>query len=326
MSPSATLGVGVIGNGFGRGVAAPVFDETDGCRVVDVVSARDEDAVRALCRRPDVDLVSVHSPPFLHARDVGLALDAGHAVLCDKPFGRNAAEAATMEAAARDAGAVALVNYEFRHHPTRAALLSLLRDGTIGDVEHVVWTQYGSAFRRRRPNWVFDAELGGGWIGAWGSHIVDFVRWTLGEIVDAGASLRTTVVDRVDREGNVRPSTAEDGFTAWMRTDGGATVALDSTLVAKVTLGGRLLVLGSEGALEVVADEHITLTAAEGSREIFRWDAEGRDPHLAPMRAWAEVVRDAVRSGTVPEGEPTFADGVACARVMDVLRASALSA
>ena len=38
------------------------------------------------------------------------------------------------------------------------------------------------------------------------------------------------------------------------------------------------------------------------------------------MRAWAEVVRDAVRDGAVPEGEPTFDDGVACARVMDALR------
>ena len=39
------------------------------------------------------------------------------------------------------------------------------------------------------------------------------------------------------------------------------------------------------------------------------------------MRAWAEVVRDPVRDGKVPEGEPTFRDGVECARVMDRLRA-----
>jgi predicted dehydrogenase len=274
-----------------------------------------------LCARPDVDLISVHSPPFLHARHVGYALDGGHAVLCDKPFGRSAGEAEAMEAAAGDAGAVALLNFEFRHQPTRLALRSMVRDGAIGTVEHAVWAQYGSMFRRRRPNWVFDAELGGGWIGAWGSHVVDFVRWAIGEVVEAGASRRTAVVERVDREGNVRPSTAEDGFTAWMRTDGGATVALDSTLVAKVTLPGRLTVFGSEGALEVVGDERITLVDDTGSREVFRWDPEGRDPHLVPMQQWAEVVRDAVRSGVVPDGAPTFADGVACARVMDALRA-----
>jgi hypothetical protein len=38
------------------------------------------------------------------------------------------------------------------------------------------------------------------------------------------------------------------------------------------------------------------------------------------MRAWAEVVRDSVTNGGVPDGQATFADGVACARVMDALR------
>jgi hypothetical protein len=39
------------------------------------------------------------------------------------------------------------------------------------------------------------------------------------------------------------------------------------------------------------------------------------------MTRWAEVVRDAVRDGVAPPDAPTFADGLACARVLDVLRA-----
>jgi hypothetical protein len=39
------------------------------------------------------------------------------------------------------------------------------------------------------------------------------------------------------------------------------------------------------------------------------------------MRGWVPAVIDAVRNGAVPDGEPTFADGLACARVMDQLRA-----
>jgi hypothetical protein len=39
------------------------------------------------------------------------------------------------------------------------------------------------------------------------------------------------------------------------------------------------------------------------------------------MRRWAETVRDAVRSGVTGPDVPTFVDGVACARVMDALRA-----
>ena len=42
MGTTATVGVGVIGRGFGRRVVAPVFAATAGCEVVDVVSPRDE--------------------------------------------------------------------------------------------------------------------------------------------------------------------------------------------------------------------------------------------------------------------------------------------
>jgi hypothetical protein len=38
------------------------------------------------------------------------------------------------------------------------------------------------------------------------------------------------------------------------------------------------------------------------------------------MRRFANVVRDAVSTGTVPAGAPTFADGTACDAVLDALR------
>jgi Trk K+ transport system NAD-binding subunit len=51
--------VGIIGTGFGGRVVAAAF-ESNGCHVTDVVTARDHDAVRALCLS-EVDLVSIHS-------------------------------------------------------------------------------------------------------------------------------------------------------------------------------------------------------------------------------------------------------------------------
>ncbi len=322
MGRDGTVGVGVIGRGFGQTVVAPVFDETEGCTLVDVVSPRDDATVRALCEHPDVDLVAVHAPPFLHPQCVTWALDAGKAILCDKPFGTSAADAEAMAAAADDADAVALLNFEFRHHPGRIALRSLLQDGAIGTVEHVQWTVFGAGFRvpMRPYGWLFDAERGGGWIGAWGSHVIDFLRWTFGDLVDASARLRTDIAERPDADGNVHRCTAEDGFTALLRTESGVSVTIDTTFVAVKNAPPRVVVLGSEGTLESIADGRITLRDAEGTQEVFTFDPPREDPHLVPMRAWAEVVRDAVRDGAVPEGQPTFADGVACARVMDALR------
>jgi predicted dehydrogenase len=106
-----------------------------------------------------------------------------------------------------------------------------------------------------------------------------------------------------------------------MHTVGGASVTIDTTFVAHANVPPRIIVLGSEGALESVADGRITLRRDTGSEEVFRFDAPAEDPHMVPMRAWARIVRDAVRDGKVPDGEPTFADGLTCALVMDQLRA-----
>jgi predicted dehydrogenase len=322
MGTTAAVGVGVIGRGFGRRIVAPVFDETDGCAVIGVVSPRDEEAVRALCVHPEVDLIAVHSPPFLHRDHVIWATEAGKAVLCDKPFGCDEADAEAMETAASAAGTVALLNFEFRRHPGRAALRALVGEGAVGTVEHVQWTAFAAGARipLRRYGWLFDAARGGGWIGAWGSHAIDFLRWTFGEIVDAHAHLRTDVVDRPDGDGVMRPSTAEDGFTAWMTTENGTSVTVDTTFVSRVNVPTRITVLGSDGALESIGDQRIMLRTEAGTTEVFTFDAPAEDPHLVPMRTWAEVVRDAVLAGVAPDGVPTFADGVACARVMDQLR------
>jgi predicted dehydrogenase len=312
--------VGVIGTGFGARVVAPVFAETEGCEVVDVVTPRDDAAVGDLCARPDVDLVSVHSPPFLHAAHVRAAIVGGHAVLCDKPFGFDAFESEALLAEADAAGIVHLVNFEFRHDPVRERLRELVTSGAIGGVEHVQWTHISSGSRvpLRPHGWLFEQEKAGGWIGAWGSHAVDAVRWMLGEVIAARSERRVTITERADADGRQHRVDAEDGFTAWLELDSGATVVLDSTFAASASIAPRLVITGSDGVLECVADARLTLRRPDGSRESFdRPEADG-EPHLAPMRRWAEVVRDAVRAGTPVA--PTFADGWACDVVLDALR------
>jgi predicted dehydrogenase len=106
-----------------------------------------------------------------------------------------------------------------------------------------------------------------------------------------------------------------------MHTAGGASVTIDTSFVAPANVAPRITVLGSDGILESIGDQRITLRTATETSEVFTFDAPAEDPHLVPMRAWAGVVRDVVRDGKVPDGVPTFADGLACARVMDQLRA-----
>ena len=308
--------VGIIGTGIGARVVAPAFADTPGCEVVDVVSAREPDAVEHLCRRADVDLVSIHSPPFLHASHVDLALARGHHVLCDKPLGVDAAESARMVQAVEAAGVVALVNLEFRYDPGRIALRDLVRDGAVATPEHVVWTHLTAGARRRRYGWLFDRSRGGGYVRAWGPHAVDFLRWTFGEIADAAAVRRIHVPER-DGE----TCDAEDGFTASLRTESGVTATFDATFCAGADTAARIVVSGGDGVLELVGDTRLLCRRlGEATTEVPLPAVEG-DPHVRPMRSYAEVVRDAVEAGHPPEGAPTFADGWACDVVLDRMRA-----
>lgn len=317
----------VVGTGFGARIVAPAFNDTDGCEVVEVVSPRDGDAVAKAIARPDVDLVSVHSPPFLHAAHVRAVLGSGKAVLCDKPFALDAAEAESLVKEATAAGAIALCNFEFRFHPVRRLLRELVRTDALGPIEHVLWTHLSAGSRAplRRYGWLFDRARGGGWIGAWGSHAIDTIRWCFGEVTSVEARSRIDVIQRPDDHGELHRCTAEDGLSASLVLESGATVSIDSSFSASAPVPPRLTVLGADAVCEILADERIMVRRGDGTREELKPEsppAGKGDRHHDPMRRFTEVVRDVVTSGEVPPGVPTFADGLACDVVLDQLRAA----
>ncbi len=332
------MNVAIIGTGFGARVVAPSFAAA-GCEIVGVVSSRDDASVGALCRRADVDLVAVHSPPFLHRRHVALAVEAGKHVLCDKPFGTSTADAEAMVGMAEAAGVETFCNFEFRRDPVRERMRELLRDGAIGRPEHVQWVHISSGTRvpLRPHGWLFERESGGGWIGAWASHAVDALRWWLGEVVDVHCVPRTSVSERPTTEGVMRRCDAEDGITAALTLIGGVTVAIDSTFASTVSLPPRIVITGSDGALENIADRRLVLHRPDGTRhDVTPVDGPGddgpapggsgppADRHALPMRRWAAAIRDALETGRPTT--PSFLDGLACRRVLDRMRLSQLSA
>jgi predicted dehydrogenase len=311
--------VGVIGRGFGSRVVAPLFAATDGCEVLDVVSARDAAAVAALCHREDLDLVAVHSPPFLHLDHVRLATEAGHAVLCDKPFGRNVDDAEAMCSLVDEAGVVGLVNFQFRYGNARVRLRELVGSGAIGTPEHVQSSIMLAITRTplRAFGWLFDAALGGGWLGAGGSHSIDFFRWLVGDVDEVRASTWTAIEERPDEHGHLQRCTAEDSFSALLRSESGVTGAFDSSFAASVNLPSTVSVFGSEGVLVLEGEGSLSLERAQGERATFDFTADDRNQ---AFQRWAEVVRDALRDGKAPLGAASFEDGLACARILQAMR------
>lgn len=310
----------MIGTGFGRHAAAPAYQGAG--FDAEVVSPRDDAAVRrALDTGPD--LVSVHSPPFMHVDHVSAALDRGLAVVCDKPFGRTADEAAAMRDRARDAGVLGFLNFEFRCRASWAKVKELTDGGAVGTPTHLSWNWFGNGLRGRRHGWIYDAELGGGWIGAYGSHLIDFTRWLFGsEIVDCGGVTRIDDPTHPDAEGATHDATAEDAYAAWFTMASGATAAHDTGFGAPTATVPRATLLGTDGSIELTADTRLVLRAGGAEPETFEFDRPGRpDPALVTFFA---QVAEALRTGN--QITPSFDDGLAVARVMDRLRAGAVRA
>jgi predicted dehydrogenase len=311
----------IIGTGFGSRVVAGIYRQVG--IEVDIVSPRDAEEVKRACAEP-VDFVSIHSPPFMHREHVFLALENGHHVLCDKPFGRNAGEAREMLDAAEAAGVVHLLNFEFRQEAQRKQAKALIDDGAIGEVHHVRWSAFlsGSRVPLRRYGWLFNKELGGGWIGAFGSHAIDAMRWLVGEIETASGTCRTELPLRPDKDGVAHTCTAEDSFSACFTFANGATAVLDTAFAAAVTRMPVIEIFGADGAVILTGSNKLELKRADKADQGFDYPAWQGDPHEPALINWANLIKQAVSERR--QITPSFREGLACAEVMDKLRDNAV--
>jgi predicted dehydrogenase len=309
--------VAIVGTGFGEKVMAPIYAELG--FEVEVASPRDAEAVKRACGG-DADLVSIHSPPFLHKQQVLAALDGGKAVLCDKPFGRNAEEARAMRDRANELGALNFLNFEFRRQPSRLKVRELLTSGAIGELQHISWMMMGAGLRRGKHRWIFERAKGGGWIGAYGSHVVDALRWFwASEVADCGGVSRIETKTRLDRDGGQHAVDVEDAFSAWFVMQNGGTVSFDTAFSGSVNLPQRTVFMGSEGAIELIDEVKVVLHPASGGGETFDFTPPPGDPHAPAAAPWLAEVKEALQAKR--QITPSFEDGLAAALVMDELRA-----
>lgn len=335
--------VGIIGAGFGQYAMAPVYKKL-GCEV-ELVTPRDAEGVKRLLDQK-LDLVSVHSPPFMHVEHVMQALEHGHAILCDKPFGRNAQESRAMRDAAKAKGVLNFVNFETRYKPNRAKIKALVDAGAIGKPLHLSWNFISNGFRAGPHGWVNEADKGGGWISAYASHCIDIIRWVFdSEVAQCGGVSRIEVKRRADKAGVMREATAEDAYTAWFTMENGATAVQDTAYCAAVPIPMNITVMGDAGGLELVGDTRLVvrralkakegevLSAAERIRlgllagsgdEVFEFPPAPGEAHEPALIPWLTRVRDAVQSRT--QISPGFEDGVRVAEVMDRLRSGTVRA
>ena len=244
-----------------------------------------------------------------------------------------------MLRAADEAGIVHLLGTEMRFATGQALLTRTVRSGAIGEPRHALFELQLPTLadpEAELPDWWQLASEGGGWLGAYGTHVIDQVRTTLGEITGVSATLQTLAP---------RPEmTADDTYSVHLRLAGGAAVMLHSSCAARGQFIATTKVLGASGAAwlqgedvwidtgagpqQVPAPADLPLTAPDPPpSELLHtaddmWHSMGID--LVPYTRLYAVLRDHALGKPVADDPraATFADGVAGQAVLDAIRAS----
>ena len=132
-----------------------------------------------LASDPDVDVVYIATPHPFHAENATLCLEAGKAVLCEKPFCVNAAEAERVVGLARKKRLFIMEGMWTRFFPLMEEVRRLVSEGAIGEVR-MLNVDFGFRADLDPASRLFDPKLGGGALLDVGVYCVSFASMILG--------------------------------------------------------------------------------------------------------------------------------------------------
>lgn len=258
-----TLNIGLIGYGFMGRAHSNAFRQAG--RFFDLpyevnlkaVCARNADRVksfannwgyesietdwRKLIERKDIDLIDIASPNDTHAEIAIAAAKAGKMIMCEKPLGRNSAEAKAMVEAVEAAKVPNSVWYNYRRVPAVTLLKNLLDEGRFGKIFHYRakflqdWTISQDLPQGGEGLWRLDVSVAGsGVTGDLLAHNIDTAMWLNGPIKEVVAMTETFVKERQHNlTGKVEPVGIDDASLFLCRFENGSLASFEATRYAR---------------------------------------------------------------------------------------------
>jgi predicted dehydrogenase len=250
------VNVGVLGYGFVQSLFhVPCYREISEANVVAVGGRRKEgvqefaksygikkvyfgdDFIERLCADPEVEVVDIGLPNFLHEKAAVAAAENGKHVICEKPLARNLDEAKAMLKAVEKAKVIHCYaeNQVFVPHIVRAK--ELVEKGAIGDV---FWIRSREAHFGPHSPWFWNPELaGGGVLMDMGCHSVEVARYLIDKKPLEAYAWGATLVHKTK---------AEDNSLALVKYEGERLGQSENSWAAHGGLDLRYEIYGSDGA------------------------------------------------------------------------------
>ncbi|MGC8778291.1 MAG: Gfo/Idh/MocA family protein, partial [Candidatus Caldatribacteriaceae bacterium] len=208
-----------------------------------------------LLKREDIDILVVALPNAGHREVVEKGAQRGKAIYCDKPLALNLEEALAMEKVVKETRVPFGMAFQNRFVPAIQKAKELLLEGKIGQVfrARFLYLHSGYVDPERPVSWRLKKALsGGGALWDLGSHLVDLVRFLLGEPEIISARERTFITERpVVPGGNEKERIEVDDWSLIHFTlPGGAEGTLESSRFATGSCDEiRIEIEGSQGAI-----------------------------------------------------------------------------
>ena len=224
---------------------------------------------------PDIDVVHVCSPNFLHFPQAKMALQAGKHVVCEKPLTITSAEAKELVELAREKKLVNAINFNLRFYPVNFEARHLVHQENFGNVFIVQgsylqdWLLYPTDW-----NWRLDKDQGGTLraVADIGSHWIDLVMFITGLKVDeVFADLKTfhpirkKPVQRVETFSNKNQPAAIEYEEKPIKTEDYASILFRFSNGARGVLSVSQVSAGRKNRLFYEID---------GSESAVSWDSE----------------------------------------------------
>lgn len=189
------IGLGIIGmGGFGL-FAAQHFLQIPNTRIVAIAGTNREgtlaaaqrfgaqhlDSIEELVNHPEVNLIYIATPPFLHHAQALMALQAGKHVICEKPLAVTAEQGYELMDIAHSKNLLMVTNLMQRYNPMFERVRFLIEHKLLGEVLHGYFENYAADEGLGPDHWFWDREKSGGIFIEHGVHFFDMFEGWLGE-------------------------------------------------------------------------------------------------------------------------------------------------
>lgn len=142
----------------------------------DVGNCKIFDDWKKLIADPEIDIVSIVTPPSLHAEMACAGMRAGKHVLLEKPVALTKATAREIMEVQRETGMIITVNHMIRYNPIIEQLVKIERSGSLGKLRHATVNNYAQDASLPQNHWFWDEEQSGGILVEHGVHFFDIVN------------------------------------------------------------------------------------------------------------------------------------------------------